>query len=103
MRPPSEISQRPGRLALAPASTSKDPNMALVTSISEADRIRRAQAPSRPVEFEVKRRLKLWVVLRNGVYSGSFPEEDGALQAAAREINAIIRAGGKASMRDNAT
>ena len=73
--------------------------MAVISSITEADRTKRAAAPVLTVEFEVKRRLKLWVVLRDNVYSGSFPEEAPAMQAADREIKAIIKAGGHAQMR----
>lgn len=72
--------------------------MAVITSIADADRVKRARAAI-PVEFQVKQRLKLWVVLRDDIYSGSFPEEGSALQAAGREIQAILKAGGKAQMR----
>ena len=78
--------------------------MAVITSIVEADRARRALAPALPVEFAVKRRLKLWVVLRDDVYNGSFPEQERAVQAVDREIKAILKAGGQAHMRmDDAT
>ncbi len=73
--------------------------MAVITSIAETARVVPVVALSPTVEFEIKRRLKLWVVLRDNVYSGSFPEQEGAVQAADREIKAIIRAGGKAQMR----
>ncbi len=73
--------------------------MAVISSITEANQARRAAASAPTVEFEVKRRLKLWVVLRDNVYSGSFPEEAPAMQAADREIKAIIKAGGQAQMR----
>ncbi len=79
--------------------------MALIRSISEANRPKRppAPVPALPVEFQVKRRLKLWVVLRDDVYTGSYPEEDKAVLAAEREIKAVVKAGGKAHMREEAT
>ncbi len=73
--------------------------MAVITSIADTVRGASALALPLPVQFEVKRRLKLWVVLRDDIYSGSFPEQEGAVLAAEREIKAIIRAGGKAQMR----
>lgn len=78
-------------------------DMAIIRSISEADRSKRPPAPALPVEFQVKRRLKLWVVLRDDVYTGSYPEEEKAVLAAEREIKAVVKAGGKAHMREEAT
>ena len=60
----------------------------------------RAPASAKPhVVFEIKRRLKLWVVLQDGVYCGSFPEEAGAEVAVRRQIQAIERSGGHAELR----
>lgn len=77
----------------------KERTMAVISMIAEAQGIKPALAQSPTVEFEVKRRLKLWVVLRDHVYSGSYPEQVAAAMAAESEIKAIIRAGGKAEMR----
>ena len=74
--------------------------MVLLRSIAEIERAKRPQPPALPVEFQVKRRLKLWVVLRDSVYAGSHPEERGAVLAAEREIKAIVKAGGQAHMRE---
>ena len=70
-------------------------------SIAEIERAKRPQPPALPVEFQVKRRLKLWVVLRDTVYTGSYPEESAAFRAAEREIKAIVKAGGQAHMRED--
>jgi len=77
--------------------------MAVISMLADADRAKRVPAPPAMVEFEIKRRLKLWVVLRDTIYSGSFPEHDGAVLAAEREIKAIIKAGGLAQMRADDT
>ncbi len=56
-------------------------------------------AVARPfVSFEIKRRLKLWVVLQDGVYCSSHPEEAGAEAAARRQIQAIEKSGGTAGV-----
>jgi len=84
---------------MMPASFMKEQTMAVISMIAEAGGGKRALAQSVTVEFEVKRRLKLWVVLRDDIYSGSYPEQVSAAMAAEREIKAIIKAGGKAEMR----
>ena len=58
----------------------------------------KSDAAAKPVLFEVRRRLKLWVVMRDDVYCGSYPDEVMAEDAAKMHIQAIIKGGGKAEM-----
>ena len=60
--------------------------MAITLVIPDGDRIGAAVVPSLAIEFQVRPRLKLWVILRNDVYFGSYPEKVAALLAAEREI-----------------
>jgi len=73
--------------------------MAISIDANAARRPAIAAVAKPPAEFEIKRRLKLWVVLRDDVYCGSYPEEDAAINAAEKEIRAVIQSGGKARMR----
>ncbi len=50
------------------------------------------------VQYEVKKRLKLWVVMRDDVYTGSYPDEASAEAAGQKHVDAIIRGGGKAKL-----
>ena len=77
----------------------KDQTMAVISMIADAHGGKPVPVPSSTVAFEVKRRLKLWVVLRDDIYSGSYPEQAAASMAAESEIKAIIKAGGSAEMR----
>jgi hypothetical protein len=54
--------------------------------------------PKPKVVFEVKRRLKLWVMTRDDVYCGSFPDEKAAQDAAQKQVQAIIKSGAKAEL-----
>ncbi|WP_443749450.1 hypothetical protein [Asticcacaulis solisilvae] len=51
-----------------------------------------------PVLFHVRKRLKLWVVMRDDIYAGSYPDEDSAQAAGQKHVDAIIRSGGEAKM-----
>ncbi len=73
--------------------------MVVLVSTDDARRSGSAPVIGPVIEFEVKRRLKLWVVMRDDIYVGSYPEEAGAVVAAEREVNAVIQGGGKARMR----
>ena len=73
--------------------------MVVLVSTDDARRSVLTPAIGPFIEFEVKRRLKLWVVMRDDIYVGSYPEEAGAVVAAEREVNAVIQGGGKARMR----
>ncbi len=73
--------------------------MVVLVSTDDARRSGPAPAIGPFIEFEVKRRLKLWVVMRDDIYVGGYPEEVGAVVAAEREVNAVIQGGGKARMR----
>lgn len=70
-------------------------------TISKVENSARDSAPAgvKPfILFEVRRRLKLWVVMKNDIYDGSFPDEAGATEAAQRQIRAIVNSGGRAEM-----
>ena len=71
--------------------------MILVSSIPRAANPTPVDAKS-AVFFHVKKRLKLWVVLRDNAYAGSYADEASAHAAAQKQVDAINSGGAAAEL-----